>query len=173
MISHNYFVTKYDLPLGQHLSAIIPSPTYETLSKLIYDSFHRSINEIYYMQPSILYLLTTDLSRLNVIASAAITYSIPTFISRESVKSTNICYLFNVCTSPEFRGKRIMEKLLIYMFKDLSHHQPLTILLIVDPDNSSAKKLYYRLGFRIINQLRGVIPTAKGYAELLSFKPIF
>lgn len=166
MLAHNYFITKYNLSPDQHISNNLPIKTYESLSKLIFDSFFRSINEVCYMQPSIVYLLTSETIGL---ASAAITYSLPVFIPKESIPASKTCYLFNVCTGPEFRGKRIMEKLLVYMFKDLSNKQPLTLLLMVDPDNLSAKKLYHRLGFRIINKIYGMITTNKGYAELLSF----
>lgn len=70
-------------------------------------------------------------------------------VPKEIWKPTSV-YLYNVCTDQEFRGYHLQESLLKFAFLDLKSQltiSTLNIYLIVNTKNSSAIKLYARLGF--------------------------
>lgn len=69
-------------------------------------------------------------------------------------------YLYNVCTDPRYRGQRIQERLLRFAFSDLRTRTraPLDVYLLVLVNNSSAIRLYQRMGFTRLARLTENVP---------------
>jgi RimJ/RimL family protein N-acetyltransferase len=106
--------------------------------------------------PSILYILTTDESRSNIIASCnASKYSPPSIgslnISPElKNRISRAYYISSVCASTNYRGQGLSKSVMILMLNDLISKGITSFILEVLPDNKIAYTLYQSLGFRKI-----------------------
>lgn len=106
--------------------------------------------KVQYMPGSLVYLLKSKFEE-KVIAVAAFQnekYSeIPDIMWKRGSY-----YLYNVCTDPEYRGMHLQEELLKIAFNDIRAQgaRNLQIYLMVHTDNTSAIRLYERLGFQTL-----------------------
>ena len=61
-------------------------------------------------------------------------------------------YIDTIAVSENFRGKGIGTEILDYLIEELVNKKKLTLGLLVDFSNPSAKKLYERKGFVVIGE---------------------
>lgn len=61
-------------------------------------------------------------------------------------------YIDTIAVSPDFQGKGIGSKILDYLIEEIAIKQNNVLGLLVDFDNSNAKKLYERKGFKVVGE---------------------
>jgi [ribosomal protein S18]-alanine N-acetyltransferase len=86
-----------------------------------------------------------------------------------NMKGAFFGYIQTVCISPDFRGRGIGSKLIEFAESRIFKESP-NVFLCVSSFNTEAKKLYERLGYETIGEMRDYI--VKGYAEILMRKTI-
>ena len=78
-------------------------------------------------------------------------------------------YIQSICTSPQWRGRGIGSQLIAYAEKRIFREVP-NAFICVSSFNESARRLYERLGYVVIGELKDFIIS--GYSELLMRKTI-
>jgi [ribosomal protein S18]-alanine N-acetyltransferase len=78
-------------------------------------------------------------------------------------------YVRAICVAPEFRGRGVGSALLRFAERRVFKESP-NLFLCVSSFNTNAKRLYDRMGFKVVGELSDYI--VKGYAELLLRKTI-
>lgn len=78
-------------------------------------------------------------------------------------------YVQSVCVAPEWRSKGIGSQLMAFAEKRIFSETP-NAFICVSSFNSSAQKLYERLGYEVIGELKDYIIS--GYSEILLRKTI-
>jgi len=86
-----------------------------------------------------------------------------------NMKGAFIGYIQTVCVMPEWRNKGIGSKLLAFAEARIFRETP-NVFLCVSSFNTPAKRLYKRLGYEVIGELKDYIVS--GYSEILLRKTI-
>ncbi len=80
-----------------------------------------------------------------------------------------IGYIQTACVSPEWRGKGIGSKLLDFAEERILSETP-NVFMCVSSFNGKAQRLYQRLGYEIVGELKDYIVS--GHSEILMRKTI-
>ena len=86
-----------------------------------------------------------------------------------NMKGAFIGYIQTICISPEFRGKGLGTKLIQFAEERIFSETP-NVFMCVSSFNKEAQKLYERLGYEVIGELKDYIVS--GYSEILLRKTI-
>ena len=78
-------------------------------------------------------------------------------------------YIQSVCTAPHWRGKGIGSQLMAYVEERIFSDVP-NAFICVSSFNEGARRLYERLGYEVIGELKDFIIA--GYSEILMRKTI-
>ena len=78
-------------------------------------------------------------------------------------------YIQTVCVAPEWRGKGIGSKLLAFTEERILSETP-NVFICVSSFNPKAQRLYQRLGYQIVGELKDYIVS--GHSEILLRKTI-
>ena len=78
-------------------------------------------------------------------------------------------YIKSICVSPEHRNKGIGSSLMQYAEEKIFSETP-NVFLLVSSFNTSARKLYQRLGFEEIGEFKDFI--VRGHSEILMRKTL-
>jgi ribosomal protein S18 acetylase RimI-like enzyme len=62
-------------------------------------------------------------------------------------------YIDTFAVSPIAQGKGVGKQLLQYAIEEIAHKQRQILGLLVDKDNPNAKRLYERIGFKVVNDI--------------------
>jgi ribosomal protein S18 acetylase RimI-like enzyme len=80
-----------------------------------------------------------------------------------------IGYIQTVCVAPEWRSKGIGTKLLIFAEERILRETP-NVFMCVSSFNQKAQRLYHRLGYEVVGELKDYIIA--GHSEILLRKTI-
>jgi ribosomal protein S18 acetylase RimI-like enzyme len=80
-----------------------------------------------------------------------------------------IGYIQTVCVAPEWRGKGIGSKLMAFAEERILSETP-NVFICVSSFNEKARRLYQRLGYQIVGELKDYIVS--GHSEILLRKTI-
>lgn len=137
----------------------IPNPYNDTtvvsiqdlyLSTALVTSLTKSLNECFpgsdvgITLPSIIYMITSDNERSNVIASCMATLYFPESVNQYKIHDSY--YIFNVCSNVQ--GQGLAKSIMICMLNDLINKGYKNFMLEVAPTNIIAYNLYQSLGFK-------------------------
>ena len=86
-----------------------------------------------------------------------------------NMKGAFIGYIQTICIAPEFRGKGLGTKLIQFAEERIFSETP-NVFMCVSSFNKEAQKLYERLGYEVIGELKNYIVS--GYSEILLRKTI-
>lgn len=79
------------------------------------------------------------------------------------------CYIQTICIKPEHRGKGLGSELIDFAEKRIFKESP-NVFMSVSSFNLEAQKLYKRLGYEVVGELKDYIIT--GYSEIFLRKTI-
>jgi ribosomal-protein-alanine N-acetyltransferase len=78
-------------------------------------------------------------------------------------------YIQTVCVAPEFRGRGIGTKLVRFAEERIFRESP-NVFLCVSSFNAGARRLYERLGYGVVGELKDYI--VRGHSEILMRKSL-
>jgi ribosomal protein S18 acetylase RimI-like enzyme len=78
-------------------------------------------------------------------------------------------YIQSICTGPEWRNKGIGSRLMAFAEKRIFNVTP-NVFICVSSFNTKAKRLYERLGYQVVGELKDYIIS--GHSEILLRKTI-
>ena len=78
-------------------------------------------------------------------------------------------YIQTICVAPKCRGKGIGTQLIEFAENRIFRDSP-NVFICVSSFNSNAQKLYQRLGYQVVGELKNYI--SKGFSEILMRKSI-
>jgi hypothetical protein len=125
----------------EQLKQILSVTLVNSISKILIDCFGGGGVGV----PCETYIITDDINRSNVIASASATLYPPNSVNK--YKQLKPYYIFNVCANSQFRGQGLAKSIMITMLNDLINKGFNQFILEVIPNNLVAYSLYKSLGF--------------------------
>jgi len=149
MIKSNFYLGKVLIPNSGTvpLSSLHPHLAPETMRSL-----SRSLDECFgifpksVISPATIMFSSTDPNYHSITSSAAITSSISHLPAEYQINGSY--FIFNVCTSINYRGKGLSRSVLIALINEVVKPDRVTVIqLEVEPVNVTAYQLYTSLGF--------------------------
>lgn len=93
-----------------------------------------------------------DLMKLRAPILAFIENQFSRIILPEDETQAGETYIDTIGVMPQFRGKGVGSRLLQFMINEYVEKRNLTLGLLVEEENTQAKKLYLKLGFKAVGK---------------------